>query len=520
MKQRIIALLLASVMCLLLTACGGETDRLDDYSESPGTETDAGGQEDSAGSEGSGEAASDGSGEAVTDGSGTQSVDGMALGTGMDMGEAVAQLDENPDRAVRRSTKPIVQTVGTMLDGTPHSSDFYLYRNTLNDHGKQVYDLIRGALLEGKATIDMTLGVSPEDAVTVFFMVIYDNPEIFWAQTNLNYSYNNYNCVTSITPVYNELVYDIPGYTEQFENALADALADMWSLGSDAERVKYAHDYLTYTNDYVLNSPYNQSAYSAIVLKDTVCAGYAKAFQYMMHKMGIPCAMVVGDAGGESHGWNIVQIDGEFYAMDVTWDDPVGNPADKYYYNYFNITDNQISQNHTRRDISSGLPWSTGTFYTFQNAFGSYGTDFNAIQGYMPGTDGAEEQPSGGDSDGSGSGDNPYLPGGGDSGSGDNPYLPSGGDDTSGGEWDDFDWDDWSFDDYGELGYDWWNALDEDWTLDDWTGYDDGTWEIWDEETQCYYFYDESDGTFGCMDAYDETFYLLNFETGEWVPLN
>jgi len=491
MKQRIITLLLAAALCLSLAACGNETDSLDSDSES--AEVAAGGQE----------AGSDGSDEAGSDASLPNELDGMMLGSGFESGEVVAQLDEYPDRAIRRSTKPIVQTVGTMLDGTPLASDFYLYRNTLNDHGKQVYDLIRGALLEGKATIEMTLGITPEDAVSVFNMVVYDNPELFWTHTSLSYSYNNYNCVTSITPQYHDLVYDIPSYTARLESTLSDALADMWSLGSDAERVKYAHDYLTYTNNYVLNSPYSQSAYSAIVLNDTVCAGYAKAFQYMMHRMGIPCAVVVGNGGGENHGWNIVQIDGEFYAIDVTWDDPIGNAPNQYYYNYFNITDNQMSQNHTRWDISAGLPWATGTAYSFQNAFGTYGTDFDAIQGDLP-------------SDSSAGGGEPVD----DGGSGGNQYLPSAGSNTSGDEWDDIDWDDWDYDDYEDLGYDWWNALDENWALEDWTDYGDGTYEIWDEETQCYYFYDESDGTFGCMDAADETFYLLDFETGEWIPLN
>ena len=491
MKQRIISLLLAAMLCLSLTACGDETGELDNGAENIEAPV--------------GDISSDGQGEGST---GTTEVDGMTLGAGLELGEVVAQLDEHPNRAIRRSTKPIVQTVGTMLDGTPLSNDFYFYRNTLNDHGKQAYDLIRAGLLEGKATIQMTVPVSTDDIFLLFSMVIYDNPDIFWARTSLGYSYNNYGNVTSITPEYYDLVDQIPDHASHMESAVSDALADMWSLDSDAERVKYAHDYLTSTIEYVAGSSYNQSAYSALTLGQSVCAGYARAFQYMMQKMGIPCAYVVGYAG-ENHAWNLVQLDGEHYAMDVTWDDPLGNPPDQYYYNYFNLTDSQMSSDHIRKDPSTSLPWASGTTYSFHNAFGSYGTDFNAIQGDLPDGEGGEGQPVDGGSD------NPYLP----SGSGDNPYLPSGSD-ASGSEWDDIDWDDWDYDDYEDLGYDWWNALDENWALEDWTDYGDGTYEIWDEETQCYYFYDESDGTFGCMDATDETFYLLDFETGEWIPLN
>ena len=478
MKKRIITLILAAVLCL--TACGSEES--DDYSDEYDTTEEAAG--------------------------GSYETEGLELGAGFEAGEVTAQLDEHPDRAIRRSTRPIVQTVGTMLDGTPLPGDFYLYRNTLNDHGKQVYDLIRSSLAEGKTEIPMTISITPEDAVMVFNMVIYDNPEFFWAHTSLNYEYNNYNCVTVIRPDYNDLVTDIPGCTAQMEAALSDALADMWSLDSTAAQVKYAHDYLTYMLDYVPGSSYNQSMYSAAVLNETVCAGYAKAFQYMMHRMGISCALVVGEGGQEAHGWNIVQVGTDYYAMDVTWDDPIGNAPDQYYYNYYNITDDQLSRNHTRWDISAALPWATGTAFGFHESLDTYGTDFDAIKGYLPEAYDDYEAPADDGGSWSDSGENAYLPSGGG-----NAYIAD--EDAQ-----DFDWDEWSYDDYSDFGYDWWNALDESWTPEDWYDYGDGTWEIWDEETQCYYFYDESDGTFGCMDANDETFYLLDFETGEWIPLN
>ena len=48
-----------------------------------------------------------------------------------------------------------------------------------------------------------------------------------------------------------------------------------------------------------------------------VCAGYAHAFQYCMQKLGIPAAYIVGYAG-EAHAWNLLQLGGEYYCMDVT----------------------------------------------------------------------------------------------------------------------------------------------------------------------------------------------------------
>ena len=86
--------------------------------------------------------------------------------------------------------------------------------------------------------------------------------------------------------------------------------------------------------------------------------------------------------------------------MDVTWDDPLGAPPEKYSYRYFNLTDQALASDHVRTEISAPIPVAVGTACSYQNAFGgnAYGTDFDAIVGVMP------EQVVPGQSE-----DNPYL---------------------------------------------------------------------------------------------------------------
>lgn len=62
---------------------------------------------------------------------------------------------------------------------------------------------------------------------------------------------------------------------------------------------------------------------------NVVCAGYAKAFQYLCYQVGIECKMVSGDVafpngGGGSHMWNIVTLDGKNYIVDITNADAFG----------------------------------------------------------------------------------------------------------------------------------------------------------------------------------------------------
>ena len=102
----------------------------------------------------------------------------------------------------------------------------------------------------------------------------------------------------------------------------------------------------------------NQSAYSALVNGQTVCAGYARAFQYLMQQLGIPCYYCRGYSG-ENHAWNIVELYGDYYNVDLTWDDTAIPPV----YNYFNKTDADFTGTHIRRSLSVKLPACTGTLY-------------------------------------------------------------------------------------------------------------------------------------------------------------
>ena len=47
-----------------------------------------------------------------------------------------------------------------------------------------------------------------------------------------------------------------------------------------------------------------------------------------MDEMGVPCVIVMGKGTNsqektENHAWNYVQINGKWYAVDATWDDPI-----------------------------------------------------------------------------------------------------------------------------------------------------------------------------------------------------
>lgn len=130
------------------------------------------------------------------------------------------------------------------------------------------------------------------------------------------------------------------------------------STGTNYFKAKKAHDWLVDNMEYDLATRHKSSIYGALVEKRGVCESYARAYKYILDDMGIENILVTGTATNssgatEDHMWNYVKLDGEWYAVDVTWDDPVivggGKITDSIKYRYFLVGSKEFYANHTER---------------------------------------------------------------------------------------------------------------------------------------------------------------------------
>ena len=139
---------------------------------------------------------------------------------------------------------------------------------------------------------------------------------------------------------------------------LAKSLAPaiLGTAAGDYARVKAFHDWLVNRNQYgwlpAADDPgrtLSAEAYSALSLGTGVCSAYSRAMQYLCDTAGIACSVVqgraVGSDGWTGHAWNQVRVDGDWYHLDVTFDDPIGTQTLRY--NYFNVTDADLARDHT-----------------------------------------------------------------------------------------------------------------------------------------------------------------------------
>lgn len=101
----------------------------------------------------------------------------------------------------------------------------------------------------------------------------------------------------------------------------------------DVENLKIVHDYLVDTVSYDMNWGKNvYTIYGTLVNQRAVCEGYARTYKTILDELGIPCIIACGIARNnegvtESHAWNYVYVNDAWYAIDVTWDDPILMPG-------------------------------------------------------------------------------------------------------------------------------------------------------------------------------------------------
>ena len=191
-----------------------------------------------------------------------------------------------------------------------------------------------------------------EETMTAFYS---DHPELFWLQTAYRYGVNTSGVVTKIQLKYGISVENIENskiiYDAQINRivALTDGVNDAF------EKERIIHDTICGMSTYCSESDMNQSAYSALTGNSTVCAGYARAFQVACIRAGIPCYYVMGVSKGENHAWNVVYINGQYYNVDITWDDSIGEIRGLNTYVYFNKTDTEFGTDHEKSPLSARI---------------------------------------------------------------------------------------------------------------------------------------------------------------------
>lgn len=187
----------------------------------------------------------------------------------------------------------------------------------------------------------------------IYGFLLCDRPELFWCTGEMQItSYSEY---SEVRPVYTYEGEERDARQAEIDAAAEQCLAGIGAEASEYDRVKYIFEYLVNTVDYNMDAPDNQNIYSALVNRASVCAGYSRAAQYLLQRMGVECIYVIGTIPEQgAHAWNIVNCGGQYYQLDVTFGDPVflqeesgaAIPESSINYGYLCCSDEELLRNH------------------------------------------------------------------------------------------------------------------------------------------------------------------------------
>ena len=210
---------------------------------------------------------------------------------------------------------------------------------------------------------------------------------------------------------YSNITY-YPGYrvlNKERMNDFSDMSETDWALYNTAREIvaraqaetgdtialeKYLHDEIARRTAYYTNNndglERKDTAVGALLDGVADCDGYADAFYLLGNLAGFTVRLVHGTTnnpfeGNPNHMWNEIAMDGEWYAVDVTWDDYEDEslPFSPYCI-YFNVGADRLGRTHFWDDASLLDPIAGASAHAYYyNAVGGVCDGWDYAAGYM-----------------------------------------------------------------------------------------------------------------------------------------
>ena len=194
------------------------------------------------------------------------------------------------------------------------------YFNLLSEDEQRIYRQMLNGIRERQNEFYLTS--ADEDVISkVYHALLKDHPELFWVHNREEVYTTSYKGTDycRFSPGYTYTEQEISEIMTEMQNVVNEVNAEITQNTSDYDKVKMIYTYLIDHTEYEASDD-DQNIAGVFWKKKAVCACYARAVQYLLEQLGIPCIYVEGSArdSDEGHAWNIVKINGQYYYVDAT----------------------------------------------------------------------------------------------------------------------------------------------------------------------------------------------------------
>lgn len=216
----------------------------------------------------------------------------------------------------------------------------------LNENERKAYEQINDGIANLSSFV-RTDAASKENLSNIIRSVLTDNPQYYWFEGKASARKEN-NCIF-IMPHYLYSDSEIMSAEQQIEKTLLEI--DCCQTANDYDKAKAAYDWLAENVSYSMTNG-GQNIHNAFIERKAVCKGLSKAYQYLLLKLGVFSTLVDGTIDGIArHVWNIVEIDGSYYNVDISmrysdFDDFFDSFQNSDRYRVFLKSDTEIMRTH------------------------------------------------------------------------------------------------------------------------------------------------------------------------------
>ena len=222
---------------------------------------------------------------------------------------------------------------GVRLNEYYRSYDYKFIQNTSNylvDSKQDIYNVFYTAINSGEDVFDFYCKYD-YDECEEHLTEIASNRDLLSNINNFTHPYNSFKQVETKIEAFGKVkVIFNKNYSDEEIKLINDKIDEVYNqLTSENNTTKAnilaIHNYIITNSKYDSDKISNNSSYNSdkalgpLFEGYAICSGYTDAMQLFLEKMGLNNFRVASEA----HTWNAVEIDGKWYHLDLTWDDPV-----------------------------------------------------------------------------------------------------------------------------------------------------------------------------------------------------
>ena len=208
---------------------------------------------------------------------------------------------------------------------------------------------VQKALLEHQSVIDISsYRISSDYSKDIYTAITAICPEMFFVERTQPFSSYALSSAGYITKLYPNYLYNKTTTDKMLKEFYAEAdyyldqvSGQLSACQDEFSKVMVLHDELVLDASYSASNP---STYVFMTDKYGVCENYARVYAYLLSQLGIYSEVI--DSYSMGHEWLKVRIDGTYYQVDVTWDDPRPDRPGRVSHTYFLLSD-QANTDHT-----------------------------------------------------------------------------------------------------------------------------------------------------------------------------